>query len=414
MQYIRTFFENLTIESTEPPTEASVELCPKYDDGFEQFKKTPVLLSVKDNKKKVLSYCHLNPEHEIDYDNEPNFAVFTGKVNNIILVDFDVNKKTNFNTSKLDGVEWFEKEFGPIAELFGLVTETPTGGIHAYCIYTDDLPDTAVGLAYRIKTKEVKVDDQILEEKYEEESVAIDILSNGGVGFQGRHYNIIKNTELKEMPKHFLEFLKTLEYVPHSSCINSYGGIYTLTSNKDFKRIELIPGLEDLINITTDASKITFFDLGCSDPEIRRKAKMGLLLTDDYRNYLSQFDDKIIDYVLENAEKMIGSLRSGKPWYRDIVKECVYKPIVKYSEQHNDYSLKLKLPFKDGFPLFTVFNKDGTSLDWIKHKHLDQPPVFDLSWKTNKVKVKAKCEGLWSINKGVYCTFHVKEIHLVE
>src|SRR5690606_22620663 len=158
-----------------------------------------------------LSNNNINPDNCYEYNNEPNFAVFTGKINNLILVDFDVNKKINFNTSKIDGAEWFEKKFGPITEHFGLVTKTPSGGIHAYCTYEEDFPEISTGIEYdsdddsefdcievndeeENESKEEKSEEKKNEkEKKSKKSIAIDLMSNRGVGFQGRNYPVIKN-----------------------------------------------------------------------------------------------------------------------------------------------------------------------------------------------------------------------------
>lgn len=391
MQYFKSFF-------SEPPG---------YDEGFEQFKKTPVLISVKDSKKKILSHTHLVPENQVDYDNEPNFAVYTGKVNNLLLVDFDTNKKINFNTSKLNGEEWFEKEFGKITDLFGLVTKTPSGGIHAYCLYTDDLPDNAIGLDYKIATKE--------DEEPIEMSVAIDILSNEGVGFQGRHYNLIQNKEIKEIPEKFLTFLKTLEYVPHTCSVDSYGAIYTLSSNNLVKPKD-IPSLPN--EIETSPLKIMFFSIDnqFDSEEKKRRPRMGLLLTDDYKEYLLGLDSIVVDYIFSKSATILGGYQS---WSRDRISECICDSIVRHRSKIDNPKeecdiFKLKLQFdNNGFPMFKVFNDEGKPLDWIKYKHTDKPPSFDLSWTNNEVRVKAICEGIWIINKRVYCTFRASEIHLV-
>jgi len=370
----------------------------KYSWGFENYKKTPVLLSIKDSKKKVLSYV-LTPEDNIEYDDEPNFAVFTGSKNNLILVDFDVNKKTNFNTSKLDGVKWFQRKFGQITDLFGLVTETPSGGVHAYCFYTDKLPDTAIGLDYKLITGE-------------EQSVAIDILSNGGVGFQGRHYKVIKNEPVKSIPIEFLEFLRTLEYVPHFSCKNSYNSIFTLSNNKCFVNINKIP-VENSIEI--NMANILFID---GDPEYRVRPRITLEITDNYRKYLLKFEENILDYICLNSKLLIGipgvSRKDLTHWPPSDSPRSrfYYNSFIRYSEIYKNHSIKLKLPFKNNFPLFKVFNKNGQPLDWIKLKHLDEPPIFDYSWQKYKVRVKARCEGLWFIRDCISPTFHVTEIHV--
>ena len=57
------------------------------------------------------------------YLNEPNFAILTGKLNDILVIDID-NKDPQFK-----GLVWFQSHFGDITELDTLVTQTINRGL---------------------------------------------------------------------------------------------------------------------------------------------------------------------------------------------------------------------------------------------------------------------------------------------
>jgi Bifunctional DNA primase/polymerase, N-terminal len=67
------------------------------------------------------------------YNGEKNFAVLTGKVNNVIVVDLD-RKDEDFVALK-----WFEDIFGDINRIDTLVTKTINGGYHIFFRYNSKL-----------------------------------------------------------------------------------------------------------------------------------------------------------------------------------------------------------------------------------------------------------------------------------
>lgn len=169
MNYIRSFFEPVKT----------------YDYAFESYKKIPVLINVKDNKKTVMSLNKFLNSDKYEYDNESNFAVFPSRDSGFIVFDFDSDKP-----GKVNGLEWFESKFGPVVDNFGLVTKTPSGGIHAYCRYYPDFNKTSIGITLN------------------ESTIALDIISSDLIVFQGRHYDVIKNEPLMDIPKKFMDYYK--------------------------------------------------------------------------------------------------------------------------------------------------------------------------------------------------------------
>ena len=81
-------------------------------------------------KKKVSGMPkNWNNLKESKYNNEDNFAVLTGKTNDIIVIDLD-RKDTEFI-----GLEWFENNIGKISDIDTLVTKTINNGYHIFFKY---------------------------------------------------------------------------------------------------------------------------------------------------------------------------------------------------------------------------------------------------------------------------------------
>lgn len=114
------------------------------------------------------------------YNNEKNYAVLTGKINNIIVVDLDKKEET------FVGKIWFEKNFGKIEECKTLITKTINGGYHIYFKYCD-----------KIKNMNNK-------------KLHIDILSDNKCCYQGENYNIINDTNIKELSDNEINIINTL------------------------------------------------------------------------------------------------------------------------------------------------------------------------------------------------------------
>ncbi len=179
-----------------------------YTEGFEKYIKYPVLLSVTDGKKSILSNKDYLTSTKYTYNNEPDFIVHLGGENDIILIDFDVNK-----INKVDGLKWFEENFGPIITNFGLITKTPSGGFHAFCKYDNRIIST---IGMRLKNNDI----------------AIDIMSTNNIAFQGRYYPVVKNTGIREMPENFFKLIQKLniKYIHNKDDIITYqDNPYTLT-----------------------------------------------------------------------------------------------------------------------------------------------------------------------------------------
>ena len=104
------------------------------------------------------------------YNNEKNFAILTGKINDIIVIDLD-NKDPEFKAKM-----WFEDNIGKLESINTLVTKTINDGYHIYFKYNSKI-----------------------ENRNNFKDMNIDILSDKKCCYQGEHYDIIYNNEIREL-----------------------------------------------------------------------------------------------------------------------------------------------------------------------------------------------------------------------
>ena len=67
-----------------------------------------------------------------------NVGLPTGKINNILVLDIDVNKESKNENGGMDKINEYIKQFGDINTL---ETITPSGGRHYYFKYDSSIPD---------------------------------------------------------------------------------------------------------------------------------------------------------------------------------------------------------------------------------------------------------------------------------
>lgn len=112
------------------------------------------------------------------YHGENNFAVLTGKINDLIVVDLD-KKDDHFV-----GLGWFEESFGPLSDLHTLVTKTLNGGYHVYFKYNPKIRS-------RINMK----------------GLHIDILTDKRCVFEGKGYNVLHDLPIRQLTEGELSLL---------------------------------------------------------------------------------------------------------------------------------------------------------------------------------------------------------------
>ena len=93
-------------------------------------------IRVDENGEKVKDYGFPTGWNKVTksiYNNEDNFSVLTGKVNDIIVIDLD-NKKPGFK-----GLVWFEENFGELKNINTLVTKSFRNGYHIFFKYNKNI-----------------------------------------------------------------------------------------------------------------------------------------------------------------------------------------------------------------------------------------------------------------------------------
>jgi hypothetical protein len=129
-----------------------------------------VKIGVKFPKDKVILPKGWNKFTHSKYNNEKNYAILTGKTNNIVVIDLD-NKEETFK-----GLKWFEGRFGEIGEVKTLVSKTINNGYHVYFKYNENIKS-------RINWK----------------GMNIDILSDDRCCYEGEGYDLLSNEKIREL-----------------------------------------------------------------------------------------------------------------------------------------------------------------------------------------------------------------------
>ena len=136
------------------------------DDFFKEMIKIGVIFP-KINVK--LPKCWTKITQSI-YNNEDNFAILTGKINDIIVIDLD--KKDD----EFIGLKWIEEHFGSLQNIDTLITKTINHGYHLFFKYTSKLKNV-------INAGQKN----------------IDILSDKKCCYQGTGYDIVNNKEIRPL-----------------------------------------------------------------------------------------------------------------------------------------------------------------------------------------------------------------------
>ncbi len=107
---------------------------------------------------------------ESRYNNEKHFAILTGKINDIVVIDLDVHDSSS------KSIDWYEKHFGKLDEQETLVTKTKRDGYHIFYKYNKS-----------IKNK-INFNDS-----------NVDILTDGKCSYQGELYPVIVDKPIREL-----------------------------------------------------------------------------------------------------------------------------------------------------------------------------------------------------------------------
>lgn len=132
----------------------------------------------KGKREAMKKYPGWSGYKESIYNGEKNYAILTGEVNDIVVVDLDKKEEL------FKGLEWFESKFGKINEVNTLVTRTLNSGYHIYFKYNKSISN-------RINMNNINVD----------------ILSDKKCVFEGEGYSVVSEKEIRELTDNELQFL---------------------------------------------------------------------------------------------------------------------------------------------------------------------------------------------------------------
>ncbi len=143
------------------------------------------------------------------YNNEENYAILTGSINNIIVIDLD-KKNDDFIA-----LQWFEKNINILQNTNTLVTRTINGGYHIFYRYTPDLIGKKIP------------------------NLNIDILSDKSCCFQGKNYDVLYDNPINQLtPQQIHNIQSSINIKKHTESKNKDNEPKNLV--KKYKNINLI------------------------------------------------------------------------------------------------------------------------------------------------------------------------------
>ena len=130
----------------------------------------------------------------------------------------------------------------------------------------------------------------------------------------------------------------------------------------------------------------------------------------EFKNFLLSLDEKNVQHIVSQSQEWW-----GKKMSEDSVRDLGYSSMIKSDDkkEHPDrFRLKLPMDF-DGLPLFKVYDENDKKIQWVT-KEEGKPPVLDWSWakKDMHIETLMECEGLWIVDRKVYCTFKALQIRV--
>jgi hypothetical protein len=149
---------------------------------LDTFIKTGCKIDIVDNKKHlsglIKGWLSLK---ESSYNNEENYMILAGKINDITIIDLDISK----NESDANSIKWFTDNISKIADINTFTTKTISGGYHVYFKYTPELKTTT-----------------------KLHGIPLDILNDGKGVLEGTGYTILNNVAIRPFSNEELKFFK--------------------------------------------------------------------------------------------------------------------------------------------------------------------------------------------------------------
>ena len=131
---------------------------------------------------------------------------------------------------------------------------------------------------------------------------------------------------------------------------------------------------------------------------------------DTFREKLEDLDSQNIDTIVKNGKAWLGEDKT-----RAVVEGALYGSLIKPDKKgESPPRFKIKLPIWEGKPMFNVYDVDHNVVK--TYDMVDGEPVLNWDWAQNGMEIRtiAECEGLWVVNKNVYCTWRAVQIHVTK
>jgi hypothetical protein len=129
---------------------------------------------------------------------------------------------------------------------------------------------------------------------------------------------------------------------------------------------------------------------------------------DKFREVLEELDEYNIKTIADNCMSWLKENKSAL-----VIKEALYGSLIRPDKKgESPPRFKFKLPMWEGKPMFKVVDKDNNPIKL--YDIVDGEPVVNWDWAQNGMEITAivECEGLWVVNKNVYCTWRAAKIKI--
>lgn len=139
---------------------------------------------------------------------------------------------------------------------------------------------------------------------------------------------------------------------------------------------------------------------------------IGTPALEEFKALLQKINDKNVAHIVSKSKEWW-----GEEYTPVEIRKLCYNSLVKIDKK-GDYPerFKVKLPFNNGKPEFKVYDQNNKKIDWYTVTQKDGKDFYELdwSWAQNNMQIEtlASCEGLWEVNKKVFCTFRVKQVRV--
>jgi P4 family phage/plasmid primase-like protien len=226
------------------------------------------------------------------YNNEHNFAILTGKINDIIVIDLD--KKDD----EFIGLKWIEEHFGSLQNIDTLVTKTINHGYHLFFKYTSKLKNV-------INAGQKN----------------IDILTDKKCCYQGIGYDIIHNKDIRTLTQDEIKlFLQLIKPTSKTTSLN----INNLSDN-----------INDDFSYNEIKELLSYFDESVYDDRDKwlkvgyylSTVENGKSLFDEFSKRSSKYDETRHNYDWESFKASDITIGTLLFWLKDINSKAFNKII---------------------------------------------------------------------------------------